>query len=182
MDVSLAHVMDSWTDGFALAALATLGVLGLGRAIALGAKGVSVVPIDRERRPREMLADIAFLLSGLLWIYEVVAFAWPLDLQPARGALSARDPRFDDHPPARHRCDARWAARLRTRPASPGSIVETHHRPRKGRQAGDSRDLRAHPQSHLPGPHPPRGRVLPLARTTDPCSSSPWSSLSTSGI
>ncbi len=81
--------MDSWTDGFALAALATLGVLGFGRAIALGAKGVSVVPIDRERRPHEMLADIAFLLSGLLWIYEVVAFAWPLDLQPARGALSA---------------------------------------------------------------------------------------------
>ncbi len=70
--------MDSWTDGFTLAALAALGVLGFGRAIALGAKGVSVVPIDRERRPHEMLADIAFLLSGLLWI--------PLE-GPAPGAL-----------------------------------------------------------------------------------------------
>ena len=38
-----------------------------------------VVPIDRERRAHEAIADLTFVLSFLLWLYEVIAFAWPLD-------------------------------------------------------------------------------------------------------
>ena len=71
--------MDFPSGGVALAVLAALGVLGIGRAIVLGLQGILVIPVDRERRPQEIVADVVFVVSFLLWLYEVVAAAWPLD-------------------------------------------------------------------------------------------------------
>jgi protein-S-isoprenylcysteine O-methyltransferase Ste14 len=73
---------------YALAALAALGILGVGRGVMLSLRGVRIFPIDRERTLSEGLADLAFLLCFLLWVYETLAFALPLDFHlvaaPAR--------------------------------------------------------------------------------------------------
>lgn len=69
---------DRFFDGFGLAALACLALLGIGRGVMLAARGISVLPIDRERSIAEGLADLAFLLGFLAWIYETLAFALPL--------------------------------------------------------------------------------------------------------
>ncbi|MGH0029315.1 MAG: methyltransferase family protein [Myxococcota bacterium] len=80
--------MDFPSGGIALAVLAALGVLGLGRAIALGMRGVLVIPVDRQRRLHEILADVVFALSFLLWIHEVIAAAWPLERHLVPAALA----------------------------------------------------------------------------------------------
>jgi len=80
--------MDFPSGGVALAVLAALGVLGIGRAIMLGLQGILVVPLDRGRRPHEIAADLVFVVSFLLWLYEVVAAAWPLDAHLAPRFLS----------------------------------------------------------------------------------------------
>lgn len=61
-----------------IAALAGLGVLGIGRAALLTARGVRLLPRDRERSVGEGLADLGFVLAFLLWVYETLAFALPL--------------------------------------------------------------------------------------------------------
>ncbi len=81
--------MDFPSGGIALAVLGALVLLGVGRALALGLQGVLVIPIDRMRRPREMVADLIFALSFLLWLYEVVAAAWPIESHLAPDLLSA---------------------------------------------------------------------------------------------
>src|SRR4029453_11862805 len=87
---------DRLLDILALLALACVGATGLGRAVALAARRVWVIPVDRERRPAEVLADLVFLLGLLTWLYEAVAdvvapawrIAWgPLPLDVPWGAL-----------------------------------------------------------------------------------------------
>lgn len=82
--------MDFPSGGVALTVLAILGVLGVGRAIALGLQGILVIPVDRHRRPQEIAADVVFALSFLLWLFEVVAAAWPLDVHLTPRFLSER--------------------------------------------------------------------------------------------
>ena len=65
-------------EWFPLAALACWGALGLTRAFLFRARGVSVIAADRQRTTGRMLVDILALGCLLLWVYEVVAYAWPL--------------------------------------------------------------------------------------------------------
>ncbi len=71
--------MARFFDGFELAALACLVGLGLLRAVFLYRRGVRVVVIDRTRSPARALLDLLAVLCFLLWGYEVVAHAWPLE-------------------------------------------------------------------------------------------------------
>lgn len=80
-------------DLLALLALGCVGITGLARAVALTARGVWVLPIDRERSVPEGLADLAFLLGLLAWVYEAVATViapqWRLDpTRPSAGSLT----------------------------------------------------------------------------------------------
>jgi protein-S-isoprenylcysteine O-methyltransferase Ste14 len=59
-------------------ALACLAILGIGRGVMLRARGVRIFAIDRERTVSEGLADIGFVLSFLLWVYETLASALAL--------------------------------------------------------------------------------------------------------
>jgi protein-S-isoprenylcysteine O-methyltransferase Ste14 len=61
-----------------LGALALLALLGVGRALLLAGRGVSVLAVDRQRRPAEALADLLFVLAFGLWAYETLAFSLPL--------------------------------------------------------------------------------------------------------
>lgn len=70
--------LDRFLDWFLLGVFACVGCLGVGRAIALYARGVSVVAIDWQRTVPQMLADLLLLVVLLWWLYEAVAFAWPL--------------------------------------------------------------------------------------------------------
>lgn len=70
-----------------LVALGCLGCLGVGRGMMLRARGVRIFVIDQERTIREGLADLAFLLCLLLWVYETLAFALPLDVHLVPVAL-----------------------------------------------------------------------------------------------
>jgi len=66
---------DRLLDLLALLALVCVAVTGLRRAVALAARGVWVLPIDRERKPAEALADLGFLVGLLTWLYEAIAHA-----------------------------------------------------------------------------------------------------------
>ena len=63
-----------------LAALLGLAALAVARARVLSRRGIALFAIDPERTPPEALADLAFVLCFLLWLFESVAFAWPLPL------------------------------------------------------------------------------------------------------
>ena len=65
-------------DRFLLAALACIGALGIGRLLVLRARGMRVLVVDRSRSPLEIAFNSALLVCLLLWVWEVVAFAWPL--------------------------------------------------------------------------------------------------------
>lgn len=79
---------DGLFECLVLVALGCLGVLGISRSMMLSARDVRIFAIDRERTIREGLADFAFLLGFLLWVYETLAFALPLGVHlvpaPAR--------------------------------------------------------------------------------------------------
>jgi len=66
---------DRLLEALALLALVAVGVTGLCRALVLAFRGVWVLPIDRERRPAEIFADLAFILGLLAWLYEAIAHA-----------------------------------------------------------------------------------------------------------
>ena len=72
----------------AIIALGIPALMGISRGLTLSARGVRIFAIDRSRSIREGLADLVFLLGFLLWIYEVMAFAIPLNVHlvpaPAR--------------------------------------------------------------------------------------------------
>ena len=65
-------------DWLQLAVLVFMACVALGRAFVLFARGVRVVAIDRERSPARALADFLCVVFFALWVYEVVAHAWPL--------------------------------------------------------------------------------------------------------
>jgi protein-S-isoprenylcysteine O-methyltransferase Ste14 len=75
---SRSAVPDRFFDGVVLMALGCLAALGVGRGLMLAARGISVLPIDRERTVVESLVDLGFLLCFVAWIYETLAFALPL--------------------------------------------------------------------------------------------------------
>lgn len=70
---------DRLFDWLVIGALACLALLAIGRGLMLSARGIRIFPIDRERTVPEGIADLGFLLSFLLWVYETLAFALPLD-------------------------------------------------------------------------------------------------------
>jgi protein-S-isoprenylcysteine O-methyltransferase Ste14 len=61
-----------------LGALGCLAMLGLGRATMLSRRGVRVVAIDRTRSLPQAVADLAFALCFVLWVYELLAFSLAL--------------------------------------------------------------------------------------------------------
>lgn len=65
-------------DWFQIAAVTCLLCLGGGRALMLYVHGVRVVVVDRQRPPAQILTDVLLLACLLLWGYQVVAYAWPL--------------------------------------------------------------------------------------------------------
>jgi protein-S-isoprenylcysteine O-methyltransferase Ste14 len=80
--------MARFFDWFQLAALAGLVGLGLGRALALYARGVRVVVIDWQRSPAQVLWDLFSVVLFLLWAYEIAAYAWPLRVHLVPAALA----------------------------------------------------------------------------------------------
>jgi demethylmenaquinone methyltransferase/2-methoxy-6-polyprenyl-1,4-benzoquinol methylase len=78
---------DRLVELLALAALACVGATGLARALALAGRGVSVLPVDRGRSVPETLLDLAFVLGGLLWLWEVLASALAPAWRPVPGPL-----------------------------------------------------------------------------------------------
>ncbi len=66
-------------DWLQLAVLIFMACLAFGRAFALFfARGIRVVVIDRERSRARALADLLCVMFFVLWVYEIVAHAWPL--------------------------------------------------------------------------------------------------------
>lgn len=80
---------DRALDLLSLLALACIAVTGAARIVALAARGVSVLPIDRERSLPEALVDLSFVLVLLAFVYEAAATAvapgWRLGFGPLRG-------------------------------------------------------------------------------------------------
>ena len=68
-------------DWFLLAALVCLLCLGIMRIVALRARGIRVVVIERNRTFVQDLLDRVQVLSLLFLAYEIVAYAWPLPAQ-----------------------------------------------------------------------------------------------------
>jgi protein-S-isoprenylcysteine O-methyltransferase Ste14 len=73
--------LDRFFDWFQLVALAGMGGLAVGRALVLYARGIHVVVVDWQRTPAQMFSDSILVMSGFFWLYEIVAYSWPL---PAR--------------------------------------------------------------------------------------------------
>jgi uncharacterized Tic20 family protein len=76
-------------DGFLIAALVCLACLGAGRAVALYARGIAVVVIDRERSLTQAVGDLFVVVLFLVWAYENVAYAWPLRIHVVPPPLGA---------------------------------------------------------------------------------------------
>jgi demethylmenaquinone methyltransferase/2-methoxy-6-polyprenyl-1,4-benzoquinol methylase len=82
-------IADRLLDLLSLLALACVGITGLARAFALAARGVWVLPIDRQRSLPEGLVDLAFLLGLLTWVYQAVATVVAPDWRLGSGSLWA---------------------------------------------------------------------------------------------
>jgi len=82
---------DRFFDWYSFGVLLCLACLGIGRGAVQYARGVHVVVADRERSVSEMLLDLLFLICFGLWVYEIVAHAWVLEIhalpQPLRMVL-----------------------------------------------------------------------------------------------
>ncbi len=83
-----ASTADRPLDLLSLLALACVGITGLWRAVALSRRGVWVIPVDRERRLPEALADLAFVLGLLTFVFEAVATAVAPEWRLASGRFS----------------------------------------------------------------------------------------------
>jgi demethylmenaquinone methyltransferase/2-methoxy-6-polyprenyl-1,4-benzoquinol methylase len=64
---------ERWLELLALAVLAGVAATGLGRALVLAARGVWVLPIDRQRSLSQALVDLAFVLAALVFAYQTIA-------------------------------------------------------------------------------------------------------------
>lgn len=82
---------DRMLDLLALAVLAWVAAVGVARTVALAARGIWVLPIDRERSVAEGLVDLAFLLGLLFWLFQAVATAaapgWRVGTGPFAGLV-----------------------------------------------------------------------------------------------
>lgn len=87
---------DRWLDLLALLVLSGVAATGLARALVLAARGVWVLPIDRQRSLPQALLDLAFALVALVFAYQTVAIvlapggrlgAGPLSSLPLPSAL-----------------------------------------------------------------------------------------------
>ncbi len=67
-------------DWFGFAALVCLACLAAPRMLCLYARGIRVLAVDRQRTPRQILEDLLALACLLVWSYELVAYAWPLQI------------------------------------------------------------------------------------------------------
>jgi protein-S-isoprenylcysteine O-methyltransferase Ste14 len=89
-------IPDRLLEGLSLLALVCVGTMGLARALALAARGVWVLPIDRERSVPEALGDLGFVLGLLVWVWEtivtVLAPDWRLGSGPLFGLEAAWPP------------------------------------------------------------------------------------------
>ena len=76
-------------DWFGFAALVCLACLAVPRMLRLYARGIRVLAVDRRRTPRQILEDLLALACLLVWSYELVAYAWPLQIHlvPPRVAM-----------------------------------------------------------------------------------------------
>lgn len=63
-------------EWFHFSVLALWGLLGVTRAFLLQARGVPVIMADRRRTPLQMVVDALTLICLLVWVYEVIAYAW----------------------------------------------------------------------------------------------------------
>jgi protein-S-isoprenylcysteine O-methyltransferase Ste14 len=70
----MARFFEMWV----VLVLAGLAGLAVGRGVALSRRGVRIFPVDRQRSVGQGLADLAFVLAFLLWLYETLAAALPL--------------------------------------------------------------------------------------------------------
>lgn len=74
---------DRLPDVLALLALAGVGLTGLARTLLLATRGVWVLPIDRERRPPEALADLVFVLALVYWVQRAIVLGTSAGREPA---------------------------------------------------------------------------------------------------
>ncbi len=65
-------------DWFALAALGSLGCLGVSRALILFGRGIRVVVMDPQRSRAQVVADVLFAGCFGVWVYEIIAYTAPL--------------------------------------------------------------------------------------------------------
>lgn len=80
---------DRVLEPIVLGAMACLGILGIGRAVILSARGVRLVTLDRRRTILQALTDLGFVLCFVLWVYEVLAFTVPLGFHVVPAAVRA---------------------------------------------------------------------------------------------
>lgn len=66
-------------EWFQFGVLTGWGLLGLTQAIRLRAHGISVIAVDRQRTPAQMVVDGLAFICLLVWAFEIVAYAWRFD-------------------------------------------------------------------------------------------------------
>lgn len=79
-ELSESMTMAHFFDLFLLAALACLVCLGFGRGVMLFRRGIRVIV---------SVLDFLFLVCVFLWVYEIVAYSWPLRLHVVPHCLGA---------------------------------------------------------------------------------------------
>jgi len=81
------RVVGRFLDFFLVAVIVSFMCLGMLRALALYARGVRVVAVDRARTVVQGLSDLGMVAAFVTWIYEALAFAWPLRRHLVPGAM-----------------------------------------------------------------------------------------------
>lgn len=74
---------------FQLVTLACLGVMGIGRAVQLRGLGINVLPSTAGKPLGRVALEKTFGLCFMLWVYEIVAYAWPLGFHVFPSPLDA---------------------------------------------------------------------------------------------
>jgi protein-S-isoprenylcysteine O-methyltransferase Ste14 len=74
-------------DAFQLLVLGGLALAGVGRALQLRRRGVTVLAIDRERSVLQGLRDLASVLLFGIWFWEAFAFAAGVGVHPTPAFL-----------------------------------------------------------------------------------------------
>ena len=80
--------MTRFFDWFQLAVLICLICLGFGKGLILRNRGIRVIVVDLPSSGTQAVADLLFLISAVLWFYETLAYALPLDFHVVPTSLS----------------------------------------------------------------------------------------------